>query len=126
MCVTATRLKALCTSLCVLKLDHLLLRKLQNLYSARQTVNEMAISNRPPANGFVRAARRVYNPIGFSKGYNFILFFIFAGALLGFTLARFQYLSFDGVFCKTGDSPSNHAAPGEVWLILFILVRFCL
>jgi len=43
--------------------------------------------------------RKVYNPIGFSKGYNFTLFFIFAGAMIGFTLARFQYLSFNGIFC---------------------------
>ena len=57
-------------------------------------------------NAFVRAMRQVYNPIGFKKGYNFILFFIFGGALLGFTLARLQYLSIDGVFKKG-------AAPGE-------------
>lgn len=49
----------------------------------------------PPANGFVGVARKVYHPIGFTKGYNFVLFFIFAGALMGFTLARFQYLALD-------------------------------
>ncbi|KAL2021729.1 hypothetical protein VTK56DRAFT_6672 [Thermocarpiscus australiensis] len=54
---------------------------------------------RPPANSFVAAARRVYNPIGFSKGYNFVLFFVFAGALMGFTLARLQYLDIDRRFC---------------------------
>ena len=26
-----------------------------------------------PPNGFVRLARKVYNPIGFQKGYNFTL-----------------------------------------------------
>jgi hypothetical protein len=26
-----------------------------------------------PANGFVRVMRRLYNPLGFSKGYNAIL-----------------------------------------------------
>ncbi|KAK0613527.1 hypothetical protein B0T14DRAFT_281134 [Immersiella caudata] len=62
-------------------------------------------SNRPPANAFVKAVRKVYNPIGFTKGYNFILFFIFAGALLGFTLARFQYLSYNGIFC--GENAQN-------------------
>ncbi|EEP77114.1 conserved hypothetical protein [Uncinocarpus reesii 1704] len=55
--------------------------------------------DRPPANAFVAKARKLYNPIGFSKGYNFILFFIFAGALMGFTLARFQYLDYYGIFC---------------------------
>lgn len=54
---------------------------------------------RPPANAFVATARRIYNPIGFSKGYNFVLFFIFAGALMGFTLARLQTLDYYGVFC---------------------------
>ncbi|KAK1982063.1 hypothetical protein LZ30DRAFT_591353 [Colletotrichum cereale] len=65
----------------------------------------MVQPTRPPANGFVAATRKLYNPLGFSKGYNFVLFFIFFGALMGFTLARFQYLSFD-TFCKG-------AAPGE-------------
>ena len=49
--------------------------------------------------------RKLYNPIGFTKGYNFTLFFIFAGAMLGFILARFQYLSYNGVFC--GGNPQN-------------------
>ncbi|KAK4107926.1 hypothetical protein N656DRAFT_784686 [Canariomyces notabilis] len=59
----------------------------------------MVKPTRPPANAFVAAARKVYNPIGFSKGYNFVLFFIFAGALMGFTLARLQYLDYYGIFC---------------------------
>ncbi|KAJ0381865.1 hypothetical protein COL922a_013702 [Colletotrichum nupharicola] len=62
---------------------------------------------RPPANGFVAAARKVYNPLGFAKGYNFVLFFIFFGAFMGFTLARFEYLNFS-IFCGPGG-----AAPGE-------------
>lgn len=65
----------------------------------------MAQPLREPSNVFVATSRKVYNPLGFSQGYNFILFFIFAGALIGFTLARFQYLNFD-VFC-------NGSAPGE-------------
>ncbi|ETS83776.1 hypothetical protein PFICI_05652 [Pestalotiopsis fici W106-1] len=71
----------------------------------------MVQSDRPPANGFVARARKVYNPIGFSKGYNFVLWFIFLGALLGFTLARLQYLDIWGVFC--GDQGSSGALPGE-------------
>ncbi|KAM0799188.1 hypothetical protein BDR22DRAFT_881406 [Usnea florida] len=58
------------------------------------------------ANGFVRVARKVYNPIGFKKGYNFTLWFIFAGAVFGFVLARLQYLSIDGKF-------HDGAIPGE-------------
>ncbi|KAL1859793.1 hypothetical protein Daus18300_009383 [Diaporthe australafricana] len=64
-------------------------------------------------NSFVGTMRKLYHPIGFKKGYNFGLWFIFAGALMGFTLARLQYLDFYGVFCSIGDSGGNHAAPGE-------------
>ncbi|EGD88055.2 hypothetical protein H113_04569 [Trichophyton rubrum MR1459] len=35
---------------------------------------------------------RLIGAVGFRKSYNFILFFIFAGGLLGFTLSRLQYL----------------------------------
>jgi hypothetical protein len=41
----------------------------------------MVKSNRPPANGFVSAMRRVYNPLGFSKGYNFVFWFITMGSV---------------------------------------------
>ncbi|KAK6080983.1 hypothetical protein SCUP515_03125 [Seiridium cupressi] len=70
----------------------------------------MVQSSRPPANAFVARARKVYNPIGFSKGYNFVLWFIFLGALFGFTLARLEYLNIWGVFCGNG---SGGALPGE-------------
>ncbi|TLD21982.1 hypothetical protein PspLS_07997 [Pyricularia sp. CBS 133598] len=58
----------------------------------------MAQPTRPPANGFVAFCRKIYNPVGFSKGYNFILFFIFGGALTGFSLARMPYLDYWGTF----------------------------
>ncbi|KAI4266287.1 MAG: hypothetical protein L6R38_008841 [Xanthoria sp. 2 TBL-2021] len=57
-------------------------------------------------NGFVRSMRKVYNPLGFQKGYNFTLWFIFGGALFGFILARLQYLSIGGKF-KDGSSPGE-------------------
>ena len=60
----------------------------------------------PNPNAFVRFMRKVYNPIGFKKGYNFTLFFIFAGALLGFILARLSYLDVNGRF-KAGASPGE-------------------
>ncbi|KAK4039666.1 hypothetical protein C8A01DRAFT_46923 [Parachaetomium inaequale] len=59
----------------------------------------------PPANAFVAVARKVYNPVGFTKGYNFVLFFIFAGAMTGFSLARLQYLALDRS-CESGGSES--------------------
>ncbi|KAI1267611.1 hypothetical protein F5Y18DRAFT_306850 [Xylariaceae sp. FL1019] len=73
----------------------------------------MVTSTRPPRNAFVRVSRKIYNPIGFSKGYNFILWFIFVGALFGFSLARLEYLDFNGIFC-TPDGQGG-ALPGECY-----------
>lgn len=75
----------------------------------------MAAPTRPPNNGFNAWARKVYNPIGFGKAYNFILWFIFAGALFGFSLARFMYLDFNGHFCPIDPQGGNSAAPGECY-----------
>ncbi|TVY65573.1 hypothetical protein LSUE1_G009294 [Lachnellula suecica] len=59
---------------------------------------------------FVRAMRRVYRPLGFQKGYNFPLFIIFAGAMLGFVLARLSYLNIGG---SASSSFASGASPGE-------------
>ncbi|KAJ4288608.1 hypothetical protein N0V90_011845 [Kalmusia sp. IMI 367209] len=76
----------------------------------------MALPTRPPKNGFNAFARRIYNPIGFAKAYNFILWFVFAGGLFGFALARFMYLNFAGIFCPAGGSKDgDSAAPGECY-----------
>ena len=83
----------------------------------------MVKPTRPPANAFVAAVRKLYNPIGFSKGYNFVLFFIFAGALMGFTLARFQYLDYYGVFCgepSIGECYFYTRGVAEVGLIIHL------
>jgi uncharacterized membrane protein len=89
----------------------------------------MVTSERPPVNSLNRQARKVYNPLGFTRFYNFVLCsshfsssskiprltvisgFIFSGALFGFILARASYLDFDGTFCA--GKPSIGAAPGE-------------
>ncbi|KXJ89530.1 hypothetical protein Micbo1qcDRAFT_184651 [Microdochium bolleyi] len=75
----------------------------------------MATTDRPPRNGFVRMARKLYQPIGFSKGYNAVLWFIFSGALFGFTLARFPSTNVYGVFCNQDAPGPNLAAPGECY-----------
>ena len=36
-------------------------------------INRTTMAGSNPPNGFVRAMRKVYNPIGFQKGYNFTL-----------------------------------------------------
>lgn len=55
-----------------------------------------------PGKAFVAFWRRVYHPLGFKKGYNFPLFVILVGALMGFVLARLQFLDYNGVFLKVG------------------------
>jgi hypothetical protein len=63
--------------------------------------------------------QKIYSPLGFSTTYNFVLWFIFAGALLGFCLARFMYINFSKNFCPKGGSTSgNSAAPGECYYYL--------
>ncbi|KAF2426620.1 hypothetical protein EJ08DRAFT_616471 [Tothia fuscella] len=54
--------------------------------------------------------QRLYAAVGFSKGYNFILFFIFAGAMMGFVLARLSYLNIGGA---ASSSFKNGSSPGE-------------
>ena len=44
--------------------------------------------------------------------------FLALGYLLGFTLARLQYLSFNGVFCNPNASGGTGAAPGECYYYL--------
>jgi hypothetical protein len=82
----------------------------------------------PATTRFGRGWQYVHTCVGFSKGYNFVLcqyysqsilccanlelVFIFAGALMGFSLARLQYLSYNGIFCGGGNSG---AAPGECY-----------
>ncbi|USW57427.1 hypothetical protein Slin15195_G107460 [Septoria linicola] len=62
----------------------------------------------PHPNAFVAFFRKLYSPVGFKKGYNFTLFFIFAGALFGFALARTPYLNVNGTFLGS-------AGPGEAY-----------
>lgn len=50
--------------------------------------------------------RPIYRAIGFQKGYNFVLWFLFAGAFFGFILARSSYMDVNGNYRK-------NAAPGE-------------
>ena len=45
-----------------------------------------------PLRLWLKTWRRIHSLLGFKKGYNFILFFILVGALMGFILARFKFL----------------------------------
>lgn len=41
----------------------------------------MAKATISQVNGFVAVMKRLYNPIGFSKGYNFVFWFITMGSV---------------------------------------------
>ncbi|KAF9873537.1 hypothetical protein CkaCkLH20_08996 [Colletotrichum karsti] len=58
---------------------------------------------------------KLHEYLGFKKRYNFILFVNFAGALMGFTLARLMYLNFDKILCGPGFSTTQRALPGECY-----------
>ncbi|KAH7121348.1 hypothetical protein EDB81DRAFT_952137 [Dactylonectria macrodidyma] len=60
--------------------------------------------------------RRAYRPVGFTKGYNFALWFVLGGALMGFSFARLKYLDFRGALCPDPRPPgSGGAVPGECY-----------
>ncbi|KAH8892696.1 hypothetical protein GQ53DRAFT_860747 [Thozetella sp. PMI_491] len=73
----------------------------------------MVTADRPPRNAFVKAVRHIYNPIGFSKGYNAILWFITCGALFGFSLAKLPAIDLYGQFCNLNEDTTGAAGPGE-------------
>lgn len=63
--------------------------------------------------------RRLQHLAGFQKGYNFVLWSIFACTMLWFALSRSRYLNYYGVFCRHGHlGAGSHAAPGECYYFL--------
>ncbi|TLS31572.1 hypothetical protein PpBr36_02747 [Pyricularia pennisetigena] len=64
--------------------------------------------------------RKLIPPLGFTSGYSFACFVVFAGTLMGFTLARAQFIDIDGVMCSpaTAGGPLRHAAPGECFYFI--------
>ncbi|XPS95370.1 hypothetical protein M3J09_004661 [Ascochyta lentis] len=75
----------------------------------------MVVSSRSVKSSSSGLAARLYNAIGFKKLYNFILWFIFAGAMFGFVLARAMYLDFNGHYCPAESRNGDSAAPGECY-----------
>lgn len=72
----------------------------------------MAKSTRPSPNGFIAAMRKVYNPLGFSKGYNFILFFCFAIAFAIFSVYSMPSINVDSGFCGLDGNGSPEECTG--------------
>ncbi|KAH8662556.1 hypothetical protein BX600DRAFT_382626 [Xylariales sp. PMI_506] len=73
-----------------------------------------------PENVCGKSFQRIYRSVGFTKAYNFVLFCILVGALMGFTLARLSFLDLYGVLCRPSDSiiSTNSAGPGECFYLL--------
>jgi len=59
-------------------------------------------------NVIVRSLRKLYNPVGFKKGYNAVLAFISLGYVLGFCLAQVQKFDVWGYWAMNN-------GPGETW-----------
>ncbi|CCT69026.1 uncharacterized protein FFUJ_07960 [Fusarium fujikuroi IMI 58289] len=76
--------------------------------------------NKPQTLPYTTRLQRIYRAFGFTKGYSFVLWFLFGGAFLAFTLSRFIYLDFDGQLCPS-EPPTNRpygsrgAVPGECY-----------
>lgn len=81
-----------------------------------RSVQDVPEMGQKRTNAFTKAVRKIYNPMGFKKGYNFVFFFITAGALLGFVLAEIRKIDVGGYWLETG------AAPGEAYF--FQLPRY--
>ncbi|KAI1821982.1 hypothetical protein F4861DRAFT_516635 [Xylaria intraflava] len=70
-------------------------------------------SIKQPANPLVAGFRKVHNLLGFTKGYNFMLWFVFAGAFSRFAITRLAYINFWGFFCNEQRPRGTGAMPGE-------------
>lgn len=53
---------------------------------------------------YLNTVRPIYHAFGFQKGYNFPLYLITVGPLLGFACARFMYLDINGIYFKVSNS----------------------
>lgn len=79
---------------------------------------------KPAPNAYVAFVRQIYNPLGFYRGYNFPLWFITAGAALGFCASRAMYLNFDSTYLSakwvTGDGNSQSMGKDKVGMLLHL------
>lgn len=78
------------------------------LHTFRLSHHKMMASTIPYAAKAKILIEKTSHAIGFQKLYNLTFFIIFAGALLGFSLARTPYLNVNGTFL-------SEAAPGEAF-----------
>jgi hypothetical protein len=75
-------------------------------------------------NKFVAAVRRIYNPLGFQRGYNFPLWIIFGLGALGFCASRAMYLDYDHTYrdskWATGDWETQSHGRSRVGMLMHI------
>lgn len=75
-------------------------------------------------NKFVATVRRIYNPLGFQRGYNFPLWIIFGLGALGFCASRAMYLDYDHTYrdekWATGDWETQSKGRGRVGLLMHL------
>lgn len=85
----------------------------------KSTMTIMVTSSKATSKSSKSWVQKICKPLGFKKGYSFALYFIFGGAMIGFCLARFMYLSFDKNFCPSKPTAGSvGAAPGECYYFL--------
>ncbi|CAG9951755.1 unnamed protein product [Clonostachys rosea f. rosea IK726] len=76
-------------------------------------------------NKFVAFVRRIYNPLGFKRGYAFPLWFILGGASLGFCASRAMYLDLDNTYKNekwvTGDWEWQRAGRHRVAILMHLI-----
>lgn len=77
-----------------------------------------------PPNQFVAFVRRIYNPLGFHRGYNFPLWIIFGLGALGFCASRAMYLDYDGTYkdakVPIGDWEYQSHGRGRVGMLMHL------
>ncbi|KAI0886842.1 uncharacterized protein GGS22DRAFT_158836 [Annulohypoxylon maeteangense] len=76
-------------------------------------------ATRTSENVLAALAKKVYGAVGFSKGYNFWLWFILGGCFSGFSFSRLKYLDFYNSFCGSSNPGGRDlAVPGECFYYL--------
>ncbi|KAI1456043.1 hypothetical protein F4805DRAFT_433640 [Annulohypoxylon moriforme] len=79
----------------------------------------MVASTKLPGNVFAASAKKVYGVVGFSKGYNFLLWLVLGGFFSSFSISRLKYLDFYGTFCGSSiPGGRDLAVPGECFYYL--------
>lgn len=79
---------------------------------------------KPAPNKFVATVRRIYNPLGFQRGYNFPLWIIFGLGTLAFCASRAMYLNYNDIYLEdkriTADAESQSHGRWRVGMLMHL------